>query len=215
MGDAGNGDTGICTSGAAAEDSSGNDYILTAAHCFALGASIYGEGDPTGDFGFTESTHYIGQVTSVSGHWDTEVITTCCANGSGSISEEADSPVNTNYPVLSDAYSYDQQHVCQDGAVSYYQGHGVPCGIVVLHHDTTWTVQLPDGSIHTARGCMGTAAYTATHGDSGGLVFGFDSAGLRQARGSVSIGTPDDKTLWWTETPNSFSAFGLHLNPWV
>jgi len=201
-----------CTSGLATEKG-GHDYLLTAAHCFPNGAHVYGEGDAVGHFNYTFGNS-VGTVTSLNAHWDAEVIDTGSSGGSGSNSDEADTPTGKWYVVNSSAYSYNGQTVCQDGARSYYNGHGVPCGTKVDNQDVTYTESWDDGSTHSVRGVHGTASYSSTDGDSGALVFTVTSSTARQARGMVSAGNSDSDT-YWTESPDILGAFGMTLNPHV
>jgi hypothetical protein len=153
-------------------------------------------------------------VGSVSSHWDTELIKTGGSNGAGTNSDEADTPQGTWYKVTDDAYSYTGDGVCQDGARSYYNGNGVPCGIVVTNDDITYTISYDDGSTHTVRGVEGTdpSGYAVTAGDSGALVFTLNGSSTRQARGSVSAQSGSG-TMLWTEAPDILSSFGVSLNP--
>jgi hypothetical protein len=212
VGNAHGGGRGACTAGLATEKG-GHDYLLTAAHCFSSGAHVYGEGDAVGNYNFTFGNS-IGTTTTVNAHWDAEVIDTGASGGAGSNSDEADQPINKWYVVNSSAYSYNGQTVCQDGARSYYTGHGVPCGTRVDNQDVTYTVAWGDGSTHSVRGVHGTAAYSSTDGDSGALVFTVTSSTARQARGMVSAGNSDSET-YWTESPDILGAFGMVLNPHV
>lgn len=78
-----------CTSGVAAENSStGEDYIITADHCYTIGTSVYGEGDPVGDW-YGTCGNYVGEVTSGDDYWDAQIIDTGRQWGTGSISAEA------------------------------------------------------------------------------------------------------------------------------
>jgi hypothetical protein len=159
----------------------------------------------------------MGTVSSVNAYWDTEAISTGKSYGSGSNSDEADQPTNQNYAVNSDAYSYNGDSVCQDGARSYYTGHGVPCGIEVINQDVTYRLTWDDGSVHTVRGVEGYAwksGWAVTQGDSGGLVFSVNGTTTRQARGSVSASSDGTVHIYWTEAPDILSGFGLHLNPY-
>ncbi|GAA1952365.1 hypothetical protein [Kitasatospora viridis] len=206
--------TANCTAGLAAEDNAGNDYLITADHCFATSSStsVYGEGDAVGSWGYSHG-NFIGIVTADNPGWDAQTIATSGASGSGTNSDEADTPNGQWYAVPSDAYSYNGEQVCQDGAVSYYNGHGVPCGIKVINQDIRWAVTWNDGTNATIRGVEGqSSGYVATEGDSGALVFTVTGSNTRQARGIVSGGF-DANTLLWTEAPDILNAFGLHLNP--
>ncbi|MEO8827392.1 hypothetical protein [Lapillicoccus sp.] len=202
-----------CTTGLAAENSAGSDYITVAAHCFPNGSNVYGEGDATGNFGYNYG-HYIGRVVSVNTHWDAALVYTGRSGGAGSNSDEADQPTGRWYRVNSYAYSYNGDLVCQDGARSYYTGHGVPCGIKVINQDITYNESWDNGAVYSVRGVEGYASsgYAVRAGDSGALVFTVTGSSTRQARGQVSAQT-DSAHMFWTEAPDVFGAFSVHLNP--
>lgn len=213
LGNARGGGRAQCTAGLAAEDSNGRDYLITADHCFTTGSGAYGEGDAVGNFGFTFGSQF-GTVTSDQNvEFDSEAIDTGLYNGAGSNSDEADQPQGKWYAVNSYAYSYNGDSVCQDGARSYYTGHGVPCGIVVNNQDIYYSYVWDDGSAHTSRGVSGTAGYAVTQGDSGALVFTINGSSTRQARGQVSAESNGGSTLYWVEATDIFNHLGLHLNP--
>ena len=213
VGPARGGGRGACTTGLATEKG-GRDYILTADHCFPSGSPAYGEGDATGTYNFTYGNHF-GTVTATNDHWDAEAIDTGRSGGVGSNSDEADQPAGKWYAVTSEHYSYNGQSVCQDGARSYYTGHGVPCGIVVDNQDITWTETFDDGTTHSVRGVEGKkTAYVGIQGDSGGLVFTISSSTTRDGRGQVVYGIfGSTNYLRWTEAPDILGAFGMVLNP--
>lgn len=204
-----------CTTGLAVEDSSGNDFVTTAAHCAPANRAVYGEGDAVGDFGFSFGNR-LGTTFQVSPYWDVELISTGGKNGSGSNSDEADTPTGTWYRVTSDAYSYTGDQVCQDGSDSYYDGYGVPCGISVTNDDIRYRLSY-NNTTYTVRGVEGVkSVHAVEHGDSGGLVFTVSSSTTRQARGSVSAQSGSGKgstTMYWTEAPDILSFFPVHLSP--
>ncbi|MEU9331477.1 hypothetical protein AB0D91_48745, partial [Streptomyces canus] len=114
------------------------------------------------------------------------------------------------------AYSYNGDSVCQDGARTYYDGHGVPCGINVVNQDITYNESWDDGTVHTVhtvRVVEGQkSGWAVEQGDSGGLAFSVASSCCRQARGETSA-MNDNDTMFWTEAPDTFGHFGLKLNP--
>ncbi|MGQ5640522.1 MULTISPECIES: hypothetical protein [unclassified Streptomyces] len=200
-----------CTTGISAE-LNGDDVLITAGHCFPQNAHTYGEGDAVGTWGYNYG-NYFADVIATSDQWDAEVVDTGMLSGSGTNSDEADQPQGKWYPVDSDAYSYNGQSVCQDGARSYYDGHGVPCGIKVVNEDVTYNTTWEDGSVHTTRGVKGqSSGWAVEQGDSGGLVFSVENSTYRQARGEVSA-MDNNSTLYWTEAPDILSYFRLQLNP--
>lgn len=203
-----------CTSGLAAEDINGNDYLLTSAHCYGTGVTVYGNGNPVGDLSSLRYGHRIGTVVSESTEpWDAALINTGGSNGQGTNSDEADTPYGRWIPVDSEAYSYIGQSVCQDGTRSYYTGHGVPCGIAVSNSDIWVNIKYDNGAMMSIRGVQGiSTGWAVTNGDSGGLVFSINGANTRQGRGLVAAES-GNSTMFWTEAPDILDYFGVHLNP--
>lgn len=201
-----------CTAGIAAENSHGRDYLITAAHCFPNGAGVYGEGGRTaGHWTYTKGK-YFGKVTSTKDGWDAQLIDSGLYNGRGFNSDEADTPTGKWYAVNNVAYSYKGQRVCQDGARSFYNHQGVPCGITTVNDDYRYRISWSDGSLHNVRGVQGKGSYTGTEGDSGGLVFTVNDSRRRQARGIVSAGDGPGE-IEWTEATDILHSFSLKLNP--
>ncbi|MEV4611310.1 hypothetical protein AB0K43_01725 [Kitasatospora sp. NPDC049258] len=210
-----NGYAAQCTAGLATEDSNGRDYLVTAAHCFRNGSTVNGEGGSNpGQFTYSRGD-WIGQVVNTNDHWDAQLIDTGGYNGSGSNSDEADQPDGKWYYVKGTAYSYNGQAVCQDGARSYYSGHGVPCNISVKNDDITYNLTWNDGSVHSVRGVQGyNSTWAVTEGDSGAAVFTVTNNTDREARGIVSA-LAGNQWMYWTEAPDILGGFGQHLNPHV
>jgi hypothetical protein len=218
---AGPGGTAQCTTGLAVEDPTTlEDYILTAAHCFNVGASVYGEGDPVGDFDFTDG-NYFGKVVLQSTHFDAEVIDTGQADGNGSNSDEADQPTGKWYPVPTDDYSLNGESFCQDGARSYYTGEGVVCGITITNDDITYNEEWDNGAIYSVQGEEATrSGYAVIQGDSGGLDFTICGSDCRDAIGQNSAETgsgPSSATMFFVDAPDVINQFGAaidaELNP--
>ena len=67
------------------------DYVMTDAHCYLRNASVYGEGDPVGTFGFNFG-HRFGKVVAINDGLDTELIDTGNVLAFGNNSAEADQP---------------------------------------------------------------------------------------------------------------------------
>ncbi|WP_030275841.1 hypothetical protein [Streptomyces sp. NRRL B-24484] len=201
-----------CTAGMALENGVGEDYLITAAHCFRNATDVYGEGDSEGDFGFALG-HKVGRVVNTNPYWDAQAILTSGRNGAGTNSDEADKPKGKWYRVKGASYSYNGQSVCQDGARSYYKGHGVPCGIKVQDSDYRYRFQWSDGSWHNVRGVKGHhTSWAGMQGDSGALVFSITNRTDRRARGIVSAGG-GNTDIYWTEAPDIINALGIDLNP--
>ncbi|MFF3084322.1 hypothetical protein ACFVRB_04615 [Streptomyces nojiriensis] len=217
VGNARGGGTTHCTGGIAIETGGGRDYLVTAAHCFPAGTNVYGSGGSYGDLSqiYNSGGNYIGTVAGVLPEWDAEAIDSGLYNGAGFNSDTADQPFGTWYRVTNAQYSYEGgPRVCQDGARSYYTGHGVPCGTEVKDQDITYNLQWSDGSWHSIRGVLGyNSSWATMQGDSGGLVFGINSDGTRNARGIVSGVSADNKWIWWTEATDIMNNFNAKLNP--
>jgi hypothetical protein len=215
----------LCSAGLAAEGSGGRDYLVTADHCFAQGAAVFGDGSPVGYFPADPNNLIYGRAfgkiaNTNSPYFDTELVDTGRFDGAGTNSDEADSPDGKWYPVPTDHYSYGGDTVCQDGARSYYAtGHHIPCGITVGPYyfgNLIWD----DNTVHAFQGIEGSISnkYLAgMPGDSGGMVFAEPSAGqtTRDARGQVTGGWSDStyNYLIWAEAPDILGSVRLGLNP--
>jgi hypothetical protein len=191
-----------CTSGVPAVGNSGGVYMVTAAHCAHTGAAI-ADGNGT----------HMGNVVNFSTHWDTAIYYV----GSNAVRDDnADefdgSPSTTHFlPLRGTNYSYNGQSVCQDGDTS-----GVICGITVANQDTTQCFGPERYAGFCARGVLGNHNGTSTRpGDSGGLVFCVceGTAAWRQVRGNVTGWVGNDSHMFWTESLDTYGAFGIHLNP--
>lgn len=212
---------GFCTTGLAAEGPTGRDVLLTADHCFPYDTHVSGDGNPIGNLSALPPGNSFGYIKGTNDTYDAEVIDTGRYNGTGTNSDEADQPQGKWYPVTSDNYSHNMDIVCQDGAYSYYQHWGVPCGIEVVNDNWTENEKW-GGIIHTVQGVVGyNATYTGWTGDSGALVFTVTGANSREARGQVSS-VLDIKNasgayieIFWTEAPPILATFNLHLNPHI
>ena len=200
---------GYCTAGLpAVRRSTGQQVMVTAAHCFALGQRIDTGGGATGRYGTGQTGAYVGTVVQRTTSWDAELL-------AGATNNADESDTSGWKPLTSVAYSYVGDFVCQAGAASFYLGHPTPCGIEVTDGDIWFRI---DG--YWARGVEGVDEHTGwgSHdGDSGGTVFAVEPHGARQARGIVSSGgadgTPAQKRVDWTEAVDIFAADGLRLNP--
>ncbi|MCJ1677555.1 S1 family peptidase [Streptomyces sp. APSN-46.1] len=187
-----------CTSGVPTRRKSDNrSYLITAAHCFSDGNSVYTGWEGGG-------RNYIGQVTARANLWDAIAVDT--TNTGVTAGREWDGPVNNSFTLAltSSAYSYNGDYVCQDGYSS-----GVVCNIKVVNQDKYWTGS--NGVDH--RGVEGTQVNGSTAirgGDSGGLVFSITGS-TRQARGINSWG--GGSTIRWTEVIDIYNTWGLQLAP--
>jgi hypothetical protein len=208
-----------CTAGLPAVRSNGHPVMITAAHCFGVGAKLYTRGGSAGAYNNGRLGHYVGTVTErVTTPWDAEVI-----DGANNNADESDT--TTFKPLTSTAYSYVGDYVCHDGQRSFfYYHHDTPCNIKVTNQDKYCgpTSGCP-GLRYTARGVWGVAinhGWGAADGDSGATIFAIKrgdswSGPNRQARGVLSDGDPGDGApgVFWTEAVDIFRYFGLKLNP--
>lgn len=197
---------GLCTLGVPALRKSDNKpVILTAGHCYDNGSDIWTAG----------GKYYMGRVTARTPYctakgqahcFDAETI----AAPNISAAAEGIYP----HPITSVKYSAMNDYVCHDGYMSYKNGKGDQvCGIKVTNANF-WAVGSDIGWVQGVQGK--STGYAGTPGDSGGTVYTYDACGCNklQARGSVTGGpVPNGKEIWWTETLDHFSYFGLKLNP--
>ncbi|MFB7946434.1 hypothetical protein ACFC6L_16130 [Kitasatospora phosalacinea] len=190
-----------CTSGVPTRRvSDGRSILITAAHCFPDGASVYTGWENGG-------RNYIGKVSGRANTWDAIAIDTTGTGPTAGL--EWDGPVSSSFvlSLTSSAYSYNGDYVCHDGYRS-----GVVCNIKVVADDITWTGE--NGVNH--RGVQGRQVDGGTAvqgGDSGGLVFSITGS-TRQARGIVSGGDKNNNSVMvWTEVTDVFNTFGLQLAP--
>ncbi|WP_143688555.1 S1 family peptidase [Streptomyces barkulensis] len=155
-----------CTAAFGVRGSSGDEYLLTAEHCYDVGDGIE---DMNGD--------NIGSVERENNITDSALI---------SLNSQAGVWVNDDYvfDVRTTALSWDGEYVCQSGYTSYPNR----CTIQVVNELVEWA----DDSGKTrqgveARQCAGCNA--VAHGDSGGPVWSTHSQGGLVARGIVSAAT--------------------------
>ena len=187
----------------------GQQALVTAAHCFAVGTRVYTAAGTPGAFHNHRVGHYVGTVVSRDTARDSELIV-----GTANNADESD---RTGWKALTGvARSHVGDYVCQNGAYSFFLGHPTPCGIKVTADDVLFKI---DG--HWARGVEGVDVlhgWGSHAGDSGGVVFALE-AGQRPAgpwtrvlRGRRRHARPASA---WTGSRRRTSsrAFGLRLNP--
>lgn len=198
---------GACTAGlAAVRVSTGAPVMVSAGHCFPLGANVYTGAGATWAYGNRLVGNWVGKVTGRSQTWDASLI-----EGTNDNADESDTTVWK--PLTSAGYSYVGDYVCHSGARSASMGHATPCGIKVTNSDLWFSI-----GGYWARGVEGTDVngWGSVNGDSGGTVFAVTTTS-RQARGMVSSGgadgTVDQRRVDWVEAPDVFRAYGLRLNP--
>jgi hypothetical protein len=172
--------TGDCSSAFGA----GGHYLITAAHCFPNGDSVF-NGSITQDIGTFATMGTVTRQDTSSGGLDAElvdasVLGTSHAVFTGSSSNPVESVVSgtTGSPLSA--------QVCMDGAFE-----GEICGLVIETGSMCINVQQDDGSIRTICSIFeadNTSGGIANgQGDSGGPVFRFSGA-LLEANGVVSAG---------------------------
>ncbi|MGD3111333.1 trypsin-like serine protease [Streptomyces sp. YGL11-2] len=204
-----------CTAGMSIV-SKGHDFLVTAGHCFRGPdrVQVYTGGGDKGQFdGNTTGANYVGDVVGQEPETDSEIID----SGDGNTSNSDEGDLNSYVPMTSSAYSHAGDLVCQDGAWSYFSGHGVPCGIKVVDDDIRWNLKYDDGETVTVRGVKGTktdGGWAIHTGDSGGAVFSISGSNERQSRGIMSAEDSEGgPTVYWTETPDILSKWYAQLNP--
>jgi hypothetical protein len=161
--------TGGCTSGIPTHNAAGQQFMVTAGHCFAAGATTYNWASPIG-LGSATSTTKFGTVFSRDlrpGHLDAEIIATAASSLTwvgGSITSTSRSFQGGAGPTQAGS------HVCLSGAYD-----GEHCGLVVqagqsnvcLNISYTFGVQQ---SCHLSV-AVGTDEQSVGPGDSGGPVY--------------------------------------------
>jgi hypothetical protein len=202
--------SGHCTAGLpAVRKSDGRPVMVTASHCFGVGARVYTAAGAIWNWSNGLIGNYVGTVTARNLNWDAELLV-----GANNNADESD--VNTWIPLTSVRYSYAGDWVCQSGARSASLGHSTPCGIKVTKPDLWFPI-----AGHYSRGVEGVDVvhgWGSVNGDSGATVWAATANPYaRQARGIVSSGgldgTKDQRRVDWTEAVDIFNAYGLKLNP--
>ncbi|MCF2529595.1 S1 family peptidase [Yinghuangia soli] len=192
----------MCTSGVPTRRTSDDrPFLITAAHCFRNGHSIYSGWyrDSSGAY----VRNYIGRIAARAGLLDAVAVDT---SGTGvTAGWEWDGPRQSSFllELTSSAYSFQGDYVSHDGYTS-----GVVGRIEVVAPDVYWTGT--DGVLH--RGVEGRrkGGEAIREGDSGSLVFGVTD-GTRQARGISSWG--GGGAIRWTEVVDIYRHWGLRLAP--
>lgn len=189
-----------CTSGLPARrNSDGRSFLITAAHCFGNGVTVYTGWQNGG-------RNRIGVVANRDNIDDAIAIDTSSTGTTASREWDGPpGPIANVYDVSGSAYSYNGDLTCQDGYTS-----GIVCGLQVTDGYITWTGS--NGVNHRGVEAHQVNGQTAIRGgDSGGLVFALLSGNIRQARGINSWGGGD--VIRWCEAPYIFSTFGMSLAP--
>jgi hypothetical protein len=203
----------VCTAGIPVENSSGQDGLIEAGHCFTPNNGVY-----TQNFG-----HYIGNTSGIAHREDAEVIWTGKYLGGGSNADEGESDGCGGicyFPLVGTGNPYINEYVCQDGISSYDNGHRVPCNIQVTM-TTEWESCEADGVCDAAAGFAGydtNGNWVVQHGDSGAVVFTIHSSSTRDAVGMVSAqccSSNPGYAVYFVGQAQIMSALGVHLNPYT
>lgn len=190
----------LCTSGLPARrNSDGRSFLITAAHCFLDGTTVF--------TGWQDGLrNRIGVVTNRDNRDDAIAIDTSSTGTTAS--REWDGPPGPTANVLDvsgSAYSFDGDLTCQDGYAS-----GIVCGLLVNNDAVSWNGS--DGVLHRGvEAAQINGAVPTRGGDSGALVFAVLAGNVRQARGIDSFG--GNTFIRWTEAPFIFSTLGMSLAP--
>ncbi len=207
-------DRPYCTLGIAVENSSGQDGLVEAGHCFTPNNGIY-----TMNYG-----RYIGNASGIADKYDAEIIWTGKYNGAGSNADEGETDGCGGicwYPLVQVNDPYQNEYVCQDGISSYLYMDRVPCDIEVGTPTTYYLCPLGDGYCGYVDGIhsySNDGRPIVVFGDSGGVVFTIHSSSTRNAIGMVdaagNCNSSGECTLMSFMTANSIlGALGVHLNP--
>jgi hypothetical protein len=183
-----------CTAGIAVENkSTGRDYIITAAHCFAKNAAVY-----NGDL-----SENVGKVTSSDLPHDVELIDTGKFNGLGSQALEGESNTSSGgikfFALVDTVGAMDNEIVYQDG-YQYFVDNGGVDKDYYTSGTAEWSVTDSFGTYNVfgyevgsdAGGTCNTSSQVGcagVGGDSGAVVFTYKSSPDRNALGMVSAGT--------------------------
>ena len=191
-----------CTTGLPARrNSDGRSFVITAAHCYGNGVTVYTGWESGG-------RNRIGVVTNRNNLHDAIAVDT--SSTGQTLSLEWDGLRPGPYQVLDvsgSAFSFNGDMTCQDGYSS-----GIVCGLRVIDDNFQWTGG--NGVAHQGVQAQQVNGLRAGRGgDSGGLVFAcLNNCSTRRARGIVSGG--DTGTIInWTESPFILTAFGMSLAP--
>lgn len=191
-----------CTMGLPARrNSDGVSFMISAAHCWGDGSTIYtgwkdGGRDQIGYVAFRDN-------------WDDAAA--IALNYGQTASQEWDgpadgAPMQNVYDVSGFNWSYWGDMVCQDGL-----SIGLRCGLLVTNGYIIWTDPRTNAQHAGVEAHQVDDLFAGYGGDSGGLVFALVDWG-REARGIVSARW-NDTYLRFTEAPAIFSAMGMDLAP--
>lgn len=185
-----------CTSGIPARRNSDNrSYLITAAHCYGSGETVYTSFENGG-------RNEIGRVAAVNDWWDAVAVDTTSSGWTASRVWEGSQDGGRTRTISGIRYSYQGDWVCQTGFTS-----GQVCDIHVINQDITWTGS--DGKNHRGvEAAKDTPGDAIRDGDSGGPVWAY-TGDTRQLRGLNSWG--GYSYIRWTEATDILNSFGMHL----
>ena len=205
-----------CTTGIAVENSSGEDGLIEAGHCFTPHNGVYTDGN---------FDTFIGTVGDISHPNDSEIIWTGKYLGGGSNADEGESDGCGGicyHPLIRTANPVANEYACQDGFVSYYVFHrGVSCNNK-FKGPATYSVCGADGGCATVNAWESDSNNgnpVAAAGDSGAVVFTVNSgSSTRNAVGMVNAEPagcdPFCTTMYFVPQGQIMSAMSVHLNPY-
>jgi hypothetical protein len=179
-----------CTSAFGMVVASGQEYLMTADHCFVLNELV--EEPNQDDIGYTRIRNSFD---------DAEGIATS-AGGAIFLNDGSTDVFDRG------GYSWTGQFVCQSGYTS--RPYAI-CGIQVATDYAEWTTE--GVRRRGVYGRVGDGYIAVRKGDSGGPVWSYTSDGAFESRGINSAGSEELQPsafewLYWTETPHILSDFG-------
>jgi hypothetical protein len=214
-----------CTSGLPTHNGAGQQFLVTAGHCFAAGATVWNYAPAIGLGAATSSTR-IGTVYSRdyrAGRLDAELIPAAASSLTwvgGTATTTSRSFAGGAGPVAAGS------NVCVSGAFE-----GEHCGLIVQSNRVDQCVNFWDpaaGAYHLScdvTQAIGPSAQSVGDGDSGGPVYQYfgstpKAVGIITAIGSPSVqcsnwGPPGRKcsgTLYFTDVANILVQWGLTVN---
>lgn len=205
-----------CSAGIPVEDSSGEDYLITANHCFYLGTEVYTK----------NGTTRVGYPDRYAAAIDAERIDTTNSNGQGSLAIEGNNNSGSGiigYPIVGNTPGWSAgMEVCQNGISSYDDAGRVPCDITVQGTGQFYACPVPNGSCQTiteVKTQTDNGNWITQPGDSGALVFTIYQSSERQALGMVDggqncSGSPlSCYTMFFVPARTVYGDLGVHLSP--
>jgi len=169
--------SGGCTSGPGVKSVNGVEYFLTAAHCYALGASVFNSTYSTSE------SNYMGYVAwrdaRTTNSTDTELVR---ADVSGLNWRSSTAARQASYAPR----DYIGERVCTSGAYNSPKYGGELCGVVITDVDRCYTG--PSSQVCGATFAERSGTTVARQGDSGGPVYDVLSNGTLNVRGTIKGG---------------------------